>query len=516
MNQKNKSLYTYLYHVFNHDNFQEGQKEIITDILNGNDVLGILRTGSGKSLCYQLPAIMLPGATVVVSPLISLMIDQVRQVKSYYYKEVVAIHSFQNMHERRKILSRLHFYKLIYVSPELLQQQEFLQKLKEIKVSLFVIDEAHCISQWGYDFRPDYLRLTNVINILGNPPILALTGTATPEVQKDIMENLELQYMKRHIYPMDRENISLLLHHVNGSEEDKLNILSSLVSTYQQPTIVYFSSRNLTEKIASVLSQRVPDRKIAYYHGGMENNDRLKIQQQFMNEQLDVICCTSAFGMGINKKNIRLVIHYHLPTQIESYIQEIGRAGRDGKESISILLYKEGDIHVPLQIIENELPNEKEVSFVMNQLYILHQKGKSKIPTSDEQLEQIFQLPITKWRFLHYQFESHGMIKENMIIYDKKYWQEIFQKINRFCTMRKNLKYERLDDLINWVNTKECLRKKLYQNFQQQIPIKETQCCSNCGFSYEKWEKEIRPIKREKLEQQSWQHQLADLLLIGD
>ncbi len=516
MSQYDKDLHTYLRKIFKHDNFQEGQKEIITDILKGNDVLGILRTGSGKSLCYQLPAIMLPGVTIVVSPLISLMIDQVRQVKSYYYKEVVAIHSFQNKEERRKILSRLSHYKLIYVSPELLQQEEFIRTLQKIEVSLVVIDEAHCISQWGYDFRPDFLRLTNVIKDLGNPPILALTGTATPEVQQDIIINLDRQAMKRHIYPMDRENISLLLYRVNGSEDDKLNYLSSLISTYQQPTIVYFSSRKLTEKIASILSQRIPDKKIDYYHGGMENNDRLKIQQQFMNEQLDVICCTSAFGMGINKKNIRLVIHYHLPTQIESYIQEIGRAGRDGKESLSILLYKEGDIHVPLQIIENELPTEKEIAFVMNQLYLLYQKGKAIIPTSDDKLEEIFQLSITKWRFLHYQFESHGMMKGNIIQFDKKHWQEIFQKINRFCTIRRNLKYERLDELINWVNSKDCLRNELYKSFQHRVPKKDTQCCSNCGFSFEEWEKSLHPIKKEKINTSSWQHQLADLLLIGE
>ena len=348
----------YLKKYFKYESFQEGQQEIIDDILQGHDVLGVLRTGSGKSLCYQLPAIMLPGSTIVVSPLISLMIDQVRQVKSYHYKEVVALHSFQNREERMSVLNQLHRYKLIYISPELLQQEIVLNKLKRMKISLFVIDEAHCISQWGYDFRPDYLRLKTIIETIGQPTILALTATATPEVQEDIMEKLAQKTMKQHIYPMDRRNISLLVHHLKR-EESKLDLLTYLISTYNQPIIIYFSSRKVAEQTASTLSERIGSRKVAYYHGGMNNEDRLKIQQQFMNDQLTVICCTSAFGMGINKNNIRIVIHYHLPIQLESYIQEIGRAGRDGENSISILLYEDGDEQIPLHIIENELPTKE-------------------------------------------------------------------------------------------------------------------------------------------------------------
>src|SRR5690625_3644277 len=171
---------------FSHNAFNKGQGEIIEHVLAGNDVLGILPTGSGKSLCYQLPAKLLPGITIVVSPLISLMVDQVRQIKAYYYKEVVALHSFQSLQERQQVLEDLAQYQLIFVSPELLQQNKIIDRLKPLDISLFCIDEAHCISQWGYDFRPDYLRLKNVVVQLGKPPVLALTGTATPQVQQDI------------------------------------------------------------------------------------------------------------------------------------------------------------------------------------------------------------------------------------------------------------------------------------------------------------------------------------------
>src|SRR5690625_1379538 len=254
----------YLKKYFNYDAFQEGQKEIIDDILKGYDVLGVLRTGSGKSLCYQLPAIMLPGSTIVVSPLISLMVDQVRQVKSFHYKEVVALHSFQNRNERMKALNQLHRYKLIYISPELLQQETVLNILKTMKINLFVIDEAHCISHWGYDFRPDYLRLANIIQSIGQPTILALTATAAPEVQQDIMEKLERKKMRKHIYPMDRENISLLIHHLR-KDESKLDLLTHLLTTYKYPMIIYFSSRKIAEQVATNLSELINNRKVAYY-----------------------------------------------------------------------------------------------------------------------------------------------------------------------------------------------------------------------------------------------------------
>src|SRR5699024_4464865 len=182
-----KTIIDTLQRYFHYDTFREGQKEIILDILNGKDVLGILQTGAGKSLCYQLPALLTEGITVVISPLISLMIDQVRETKAYYYKQVAALHSLQSWQDRLAILRSLSSYQLLYISPELIQQATIIQLLQERKVSLFVIDEAHCISQWGHDFRQDYLRLHEVIAQLGEPTILALTGTATEAVQVDIM-----------------------------------------------------------------------------------------------------------------------------------------------------------------------------------------------------------------------------------------------------------------------------------------------------------------------------------------
>lgn len=508
-----KDLVYHLQRHFNYRSFREGQQEIIEDVLRGEDVLGVLSTGSGKSLCYQLPAKLIPGITIVVSPLISLMIDQVRETKSFHFKEVVALHSFQERQERKDVLSNLQAYKLVYISPELLQQKEILQSLKAMQIALFVIDEAHCLSQWGYDFRPDYLRLVSVMDTLDSPPVLALTGTATEGIQDDIVHHLQRGNMKRHIYPAERHNIALIVEEVTGGESAKEERLISILENKVVPTIIYFSSRKMAEKISLLLRSRLLDRCISYYHGGMETLDRLKIQQQFMNGQLDIICCTSAFGMGINKKDIRLVIHYHPPTQMESYIQEIGRAGRDEKQSVSLLLYRKGDLHIPQQIIENELPYEEEITYAMNQMHALYQAEK-EIPSNETEIEQLFQMNITKWRFLYYQFEQHQMVQGNKVKYHYPDWKKSLMEINRFRNDRLSMKRNKLTEMINFIHTTSCLRQALYGNYQQTIHKVDGHCCNHCGFSLSDFE--VLPHHNHRAIQTDWQTKLASLLLIGD
>lgn len=506
------NLYEHLRNHFSYTSFHEGQEEIILDVLRGRDVLGILRTGTGKSLCYQLPAKMLPGITIVVSPLISLMIDQVRELEAIHYRQVVALHSFQQWSERQTILRNLHHYKLIYVSPEILQNKQIITLFKQQHVSLFVVDEAHCISQWGYDFRPDYLRLLEVIETLHNPTVLALTGTATPNVQNDIQDKLKRPNMIEHVYPMDRENISLVVEEINGSEAEKLDHLLTWIKGTNEPTIVYFSSRIATEKVAQHIANQLANKRVAYYHGGLETTDRLKIQQQFMNDQLEIICCTSAFGMGINKANIRMIIHYHLPPQIESYIQEIGRAGRDGRDSISVLLYRQEDIHIPLQIIENELPTHAELRFIMERL-IDYQDNKVLLPLDEDVIEQQFLIQPTKWRYLLYQLEQHGIVKEQEVQTTESSIKEVFNEINHFTEQRLRAKRQQLNEVINWIHTQSCLRTKLYEPFQQDITRKEANCCSNCGVVLEdSLEHDVSTDK----ETSDWQTLLKRVLLIGD
>src|SRR5690625_1627898 len=504
------NLENHLQNYFGLSHFREGQKEIITDVLTGKDVLGVLPTGSGKSLCYQLPARLLDGHTIVVSPLISLMIDQVKQLKANGFKRVVALNSFMSYEKRQHVYNHLANYQLIYVSPEILQQDYLLNRLKRLKVSLFVIDEAHCISQWGHEFRPDYLRLQNVIQQFNNPPILALSATVTPQVKHDILTSLNRPHMVKHIYPMDRKNIVLNIERTIDDLE-KNNYLYELLKERYIPTLIYFSSRKATEQVAHFLQNKLPSHRISYYHGGMEAIDRLHIQQQFMNDQLDIICCTSAFGMGINKQDIRLVVHYHIPSQIESFIQEIGRAGRDGKESISIVLYHMNDLSLPKRLIENELPTNHQIVYIFNQLKNIYNNNKS-LPMTEEQIVNTFNCDITQWRFLFYQFEKSGMINDNRIMYNYVHWEQSLQNIIKVKNDRLQYKYKQLDEMIEWLQADECLRKALYQKFQSSYTKLTKQCCQLCGFSIKAWQTSDRQLQQQ--DEHNWKQRLKNMFFI--
>ncbi|GAA0445629.1 MAG: RecQ family ATP-dependent DNA helicase [Bacillota bacterium] len=496
---------------FGYDAFRKGQREIIEDVMRGENVLGILPTGSGKSICYQLPAKLLDGVTIVVSPLISLMIDQVKHLKAMNFKQVVAINSFMNRSERYTVWNQLHTYKLIYLSPELLQQDKLQRKLRQLQISLFVIDEAHCISQWGHEFRPDYLKLSQSIESYGNPPVLALSATATPKVQEDIIEALGRKGTIKHVHDMDRDNIAFYIQHVNDDSE-KLDTMARLFKRYRVPTLIYFSSRRVAEDVAHELSNKL-SYQIAVYHGGMEQHDRVTIQQQFMNNQLDIVCCTSAFGMGINKSNIRLVIHYHMPPQMEAFIQEVGRAGRDGEQSISLLLFSIKDIHLPKNIIKKELPLESDITSVFKRLFTLFSSNQS-LPEQMDERAGIFQMNEVQWRFMQYQLEKHGIIKKNRIFYDQRNWQRALHKIIEHRNSRTHLKEQKLTKMIHWIQQKACFRKHLYQEFQTSYATPTSLCCSNCGFSWDEWNPVQTTIKR--TEPKTWREKLQEKLLHGD
>lgn len=509
-----EKLETYLQTCFGYQAFQQGQREIISDVLKGHDVLGVLPTGSGKSLCYQLPAKVLPGVTIVVSPLISLMIDQVKQLKAYYYKEAEALHSFQSWKEKQQILQQLHTYKLLFISPELLQNTEVQQKMKQVSLSLFVIDEAHCISQWGHDFRPDYLRLQSIIKMFEETPVLALTATASPAVQKDIERTLKRAPMKKHTYSIERENISLVVEHITAGEFEKKKRLISYIEKCPAPTIIYFSSRKKAEEIALYLHQALPGRHIAYYHAGMQQEERMQIQQQFLHDQLDIICSTSAFGMGINKSNIRLVVHYHIPTQLESFVQEIGRAGRDGKPSVSVVLYRKEEKQIPLAIIQNELPNGEVTNIVCRYLQDLALQGKT-VPSYSQELEQRLQVDEVKWRFLLYQLEYRGILKESVIETVPEKWEAAISEITAFCRNRYLNKRKELWKLVSWMEETACLRVGLYRHFQENVQREQENCCSNCGFTMNRLVEMKEWETVPEAPAMNWQEELKSLLLEG-
>lgn len=328
-----------LYSTYGFSSFRPGQREIIERVLAGDDVIALLPTGMGKSICYQLPAKLLPGSVLIVSPLLSLMQDQVAQLKKMGEKSVVAINSFLKPEDKEKIWSSLSSYKFIFISPEMLVQPFVKRQLQQLRISLLVADEAHCISQWGFDFRPDYLRISEILPTLKFPQVLALTATATDKVTEEIKKYLELKQPYIYSHPMDRKNIVYDIKKFEDSRE-KLDFLKDFIRKFNGPGIIYAGTRKKSQELSMLLTEQ--GISSAFYHGGMEHQDRVFVQQQFQNGELQWICSTNAFGMGVHIPNIRHVIHFQLPTSIEGYVQEVGRAGRDGQPALATLLYAQG------------------------------------------------------------------------------------------------------------------------------------------------------------------------------
>lgn len=364
---------------FGYPTFKTGQKETIESLLAGKDTLAILPTGTGKSLCYQFIGKYLKRSVLIVSPLISLMQDQVEQLRYSGEKAVVALNSQLSFAEKRFVLQNIASFQYIYVSPEMLGSAEVLNALGQLELGLFVIDEAHCISQWGPDFRPEYLNLGKIRKKLHEPLTLALTATATPRVAQDITASLGLAQRGNVIrYPVDRPNIYLGTQSFIN-EPEKLAYLLELLPKLNGKGIIYFSSKKKADEINEKLVTK--GFKSAVYHADLELTERFLVQQQFLNDQLDVICATSAFGMGINKPNIRYVIHYHMPNDLEAYVQEIGRCSRDGEPGIAVLLYEPGDLNRQEFLIEKTLPNPQQIRY-----FTKHQALLQNFPSEETQL----------------------------------------------------------------------------------------------------------------------------------
>lgn len=335
-------LKSYLNTQFGFSDFRPGQAEIIRAVLNGEDVLGVLPTGSGKTLCYQLPGRLLDGLVVVVEPLLALMEDQVARLQASGEKRVVSLSSRLLPADFNQVLNHLASEKFVFLAPETLGRPDVLAQLRRLAVSLFVVDEAHCISQWGPDFRPAYLQLGQFRRALQPGATLALTATAPLKVQQDIIQGLNLTQPKRLITSVDRPNLFMGFETVEGPKQKQARALA-VVQQVQGPKILYFDRKKEAERYAQLLQAQ--GIAAAFYHAGLATLERDRIQRQFMANQLAVICATSAFGMGIDKPDVRLVLYLHLPESLEAYSQGIGRAGRDGQKSATLVLLEPNDLN---------------------------------------------------------------------------------------------------------------------------------------------------------------------------
>lgn len=334
--------------------FRPGQEQVIDNILAGKSTVVIMPTGGGKSLCFQLPALVLNGVTVVISPLIALMKDQVDSLTAIGIPATF-INSSISLAETSERLEAVQQgkYKLLYIAPERFYNKEFMTALSNIKVSLFAIDEAHCISQWGHDFRPSYIKLRDVINTLGNPTVAAFTATATPEVRDDIIKQLNLKNPELVITGFARPNLQFGVIKANDSQKAQL-VIDAVKSSGGGSGIIYAGTRSRVEDITRILLEN--DIEAASYHAGMDAEDRKWVQENFMNDKAKVIVATNAFGLGIDKPNIRFVVHYDMPGTIEAYYQESGRAGRDGKKSFCLMFHGTHDRYLQEFFIKGDNP----------------------------------------------------------------------------------------------------------------------------------------------------------------
>lgn len=433
-------LQTSLQRVFGYTQFRAGQLAALEALERAQDTLAVLPTGAGKTLIYQLYGYRHAGCVLIVSPLLALMNDQVNRMRLAGFRRVAAITSLTSFAERQVILAHLERYQFLFLSPEMLAQPAMLERVARLDLSLLVIDEAHCIVQWGPDFRPEYLLLGAIRQRLGRPLTLMLTATADHVTKQEIAKQLRTT-PKVVTESVDRPNIFLNVEHVANDAEKRQRLLT-LVTQLVFPGVIYFSSKQLATDTAQWLSEQT-GLPIAAYHAGLSSEDRFKIQQQFMHGDLAIICATSAFGMGIDKNDVRYVIHYHLPADLGSYAQEMGRAGRDGQPSLAVLLYAPGDEQLPLTLTQANRPDETTV----HRFYAAPQQFSPDEPG------------IALLNF----YRQHG-ISEAAV-------QALFER-------RQQERQRALARMLDYVNEAHCLRKCWLQAFDEAAPEHQAECCA--------------------------------------
>jgi len=480
---------------FHFSGFRKWQEEIIDTLLDRHDVVVVMPTGSGKSLCYQLPALLLDGVTLVISPLIALMKDQVdglvqNQVSATF------INSALTPSEQGQRLREIQQggFKLVYIAPERFRNPGFMEGIRSCRVSLFAVDEAHCVSEWGHDFRPDYLRLKGVVEKLGHPPVAALTATATPDVRRDIVTQLGLRQPVTFVAGFDRPNLRFQVKMAEG-DGSKIDAILRLLEKEAARGIIYAATRKNVETVARALQSH--GYKVGSYHAGMEMEARKFVQDRFMEGTLPVVAATNAFGMGIDKADLRFVVHYDIPGSLEAYYQEVGRAGRDGKPATCLLLFNYADTFTQEFFIDGSYPSR---GMIERTYEVLCGIGTDEIEMTRKTLAERIgraksnEMAVSSCLKI---LEKAGTIERGLEVvagsmeYRPPFRGRGLKILSRLPVSELNINFQEIErrslferkklrKMIDYAYTDECLRRSILEYFGDRVTGKSCDNCSNC------------------------------------